>query len=99
MPAGGAGPDNRAALRQEARRCGIEERRRGYYFRTFSGKRNFAPPIEQSDWFELKTVQLDNGALIWSRTDEGRFPDVKELKQRIRDRVAPERALGHSDRR
>ena len=38
------------------------------------------------------------GELIFSRAREGRFPEAKELKQVIRDRVAPERALGHSDR-
>lgn len=37
--------------------------------------------------------------LIWSRSDEGRFPDIKELKQLVRDRVAPERDLGHTDRK
>src|SRR5690348_3520966 len=36
--------------------------------------------------------------LVWSRKDEGRFPDIAELKQRVRDRVAPERDLGHADR-
>ena len=36
--------------------------------------------------------------LIWSRKQEGRFPEVKEVKQRVRDRIAPERNLGHSDR-
>lgn len=36
--------------------------------------------------------------LIWSRRQEGRFPEAKEIKQRIRDRVAPARSLGHSDR-
>ena len=41
-------------------------------------------------------VRLDD-RLIWSRAAEGRFPDVKELKQRIRDVVAPGRSLGHSD--
>lgn len=39
------------------------------------------------------------GAVVWSRKDEGRFPDIAELKQRVRDRVAPERDLGHVDRR
>ena len=39
-----------------------------------------------------------NAELIWSRKDEGRFPELKELKQRVRDRVAPDKALGHSDR-
>ena len=37
------------------------------------------------------------GVLIWSRKAEGRFPEMKELKQRLRDRIAPDRALGHSD--
>ena len=42
-------------------------------------------------------ITLD-GETIWSRAAEGRFPELKELKQRVRDRVAPDRALGHSDR-
>lgn len=42
-------------------------------------------------------ISLD-GEMIWSRTAEGRFPELKELKQLVRDRVAPDRALGHSDR-
>jgi selenoprotein W-related protein len=41
-------------------------------------------------------VRLD-GSQIWSRAQEGRFPELKELKQRVRDVVAPGRALGHSD--
>ena len=36
---------------------------------------------------------------VWSRADQGRFPEMKELKQLVRDRVAPERDLGHSARR
>jgi selenoprotein W-related protein len=42
-------------------------------------------------------VRLDE-ALIWSRDIDGGFPEPKELKQRIRDRIAPMRSLGHSDR-
>ena len=41
-------------------------------------------------------VRLD-GKLVWSRKEHGRFPDIKELKQLVRDQVAPERGLGHSD--
>ena len=41
-------------------------------------------------------VRVD-GATVWSRKKEGRFPELKELKQLIRDRVAPDKALGHSD--
>ena len=40
-----------------------------------------------------------DGATVWSRAAEGRFPEITELKQRVRDRVAPERDLGHSDRK
>jgi selenoprotein W-related protein len=36
--------------------------------------------------------------LVWSRAQQGRFPEMKELKQLIRDRVAPGKELGHSDR-
>jgi selenoprotein W-related protein len=43
-------------------------------------------------------VRLD-GVLIWSRREAGRFPEPKELKQRIRDIVAPDRSLGHSEPR
>lgn len=42
-------------------------------------------------------VQVD-GATVWSRKAEGGFPDIKELKQRVRDRIAPDKPLGHSDK-
>ena len=42
-------------------------------------------------------VHVD-GALLFSRAVEGRFPELRELKQRVRDRVAPGRDLGHSER-
>lgn len=35
--------------------------------------------------------------ILWSREREGGFPETKELKQRVRDRVAPEKNLGHSE--
>ena len=37
-------------------------------------------------------------ALLWERKRDGGFPDIKVLKQLVRDRIAPERDLGHSDR-
>ncbi|WP_247231277.1 SelT/SelW/SelH family protein [Telluribacter sp. SYSU D00476] len=36
--------------------------------------------------------------VLWDRKREGRFPEPKEVKQLIRDRIDPERSLGHSDR-
>jgi selenoprotein W-related protein len=35
---------------------------------------------------------------IWSRAAAGRFPDIKELKQLVRDQIAPAKTLGHSER-
>lgn len=42
-------------------------------------------------------VRLDNH-IIFSRKEQGRFPESKELKQRVRDCIAPDKPLGHSDR-
>lgn len=42
-------------------------------------------------------VRVD-GDTLWSRKAAGRFPELKELKQLVRDRVAPGKDLGHSDR-
>lgn len=36
--------------------------------------------------------------LIWSRTRDGGFPEIAELKRRVRDVVAPGRKLGHVER-
>jgi selenoprotein W-related protein len=36
--------------------------------------------------------------VLWSRAEKGRFPEIREIKQLVRDRIAPERPLGHSDR-
>lgn len=38
-----------------------------------------------------------DGELIWSRRDAGCFPELKVIKQRIRDVIAPDKSLGHSD--
>jgi selenoprotein W-related protein len=45
--------------------------------------------------FEIRV----DGELLWSRKVAGRFPEITELKQLVRDRVAPGRDLGHVDRR
>jgi len=42
------------------------------------------------------TVLLD-GDEVFSRKKEARFPESKELKQLIRDRIEPDMSLGHSD--
>ncbi|KAB2880366.1 MAG: SelT/SelW/SelH family protein [Albidovulum sp.] len=42
-------------------------------------------------------IRLD-GDLLWERKRDGGFPDVKTLKQMVRDRIDPARDLGHLDR-
>ncbi len=42
-------------------------------------------------------VRVD-AAEVFNRATAGRFPEAKELKQAVRDLIAPQRSLGHSDR-
>jgi selenoprotein W-related protein len=37
--------------------------------------------------------------LLWERKRDGGFPDARTLKNLVRDRLFPERALGHSEGR
>jgi selenoprotein W-related protein len=39
-----------------------------------------------------------DGELLWERKRDGGFPEVKQLKQMVRDRIDPDRDLGHIDR-
>ena len=38
------------------------------------------------------------GQLIWERKRDGGFPDIAELKRRVRDVLFPDRDLGHLDK-
>mmetsp|Transcript_70518 Transcript_70518/g.210278 ORF Transcript_70518/g.210278 Transcript_70518/m.210278 type:complete len:158 (-) Transcript_70518:59-532(-) len=51
------------------------------------------PSVEVSGVFDIYVDEK----LIWCRKAEGRFPEAKEVKQRVRDLLVPERDLGHSD--
>ncbi|MGE6165597.1 SelT/SelW/SelH family protein [Aeromonas rivipollensis] len=42
---------------------------------------------------------LVNGIQVWDRVVDEGFPEAKEIKQRVRDLIAPERDLGHADRK
>lgn len=51
-------------------------------------------PSETSGTFLISV----NDKLIFDRKTEGRFPEIKELKQLVRDLVCSDKNLGHSDR-
>ena len=40
-----------------------------------------------------------NGNVVWSRKEKGRFPEITELKKVVRDVIAPQKDLGHIDRK
>jgi len=42
------------------------------------------------------TVEID-GETIWDRAVDGGFPEITVLKRAVRDRVAPDKPLGHTD--
>lgn len=43
-------------------------------------------------------VRVD-GEMIWSRAQRSRFPEITEIKQIVRDHIAPGRSLGHTDKK
>jgi len=59
-------------------------------------------PLNSEDTGGRFRVWLSNGGepvLMWDRKIEGGFPELKDLKQRIRDQIQPEKSLGHSDKK
>ncbi len=52
-----------ARTKEEAGKLKIEHP--GYYFRSFSGKRNYAPPMSESTWFRFTNIELNNDPDGW----------------------------------
>lgn len=52
-------------------------------------------PSETSGTYLVKV----NEGIIFDRREAGRFPEIKELKQVVRDQVNSEKSLGHSDKK
>lgn len=44
------------------------------------------------------TITVDK-KIVFDRKVHGGFADVKEIKQRVRDVVSPDKSLGHSDKK
>lgn len=51
-------------------------------------------PSETSGKYSIRIDEV----VVFDRKEQGRFPEIKELKQLIRDVVCPEKNLGHSDK-
>jgi selenoprotein W-related protein len=43
-------------------------------------------------------IRIDD-VIVFDRRVAGHFPEIKELKQLVRDVVAPDKSLGHSDKK
>lgn len=52
-------------------------------------------PSEVAGRYTIRTSQQE----IFDRKREGRFPEIKELKQLMRDCISPEKDLGHSEKK
>lgn len=52
-------------------------------------------PSEVNGTFIIRVNEQE----IFDRRKTGRFPEVKELKQQVRDLVNPDKSLGHSDKK
>lgn len=52
-------------------------------------------PSEVSGVYQVRV----NDQVIFDRKEAGRFPEIKELKQLVRDQVNPGKDLGHSDKK
>ncbi|AXY73309.1 SelT/SelW/SelH family protein [Paraflavitalea soli] len=44
------------------------------------------------------TIYIDE-EIVFDRKESGHFPEIKELKQLVRDVVNPAKSLGHSDKK
>lgn len=48
--------------------------------------------------YQIRVETADASKLVWDRATEGGFPEIKLLKQRVRDEIAPEKDLGHAEK-
>ncbi|MBX6380816.1 MAG: SelT/SelW/SelH family protein [Thermoflavifilum aggregans] len=51
-------------------------------------------PSETGGTYQIRVDDV----LIFDRKQEDGFPEIKILKQRVRDQINPQKSLGHADR-
>lgn len=49
--------------------------------------------------FTVEVVDGGTTTTVWDRATDGGFPEITVLKRSVRDLVAPDKPLGHSDHR
>ena len=96
---------------KEAEKMGIEPDKRRFYFNSYNGKLNFAPPIEQKLWFKLESVDLENAfpgdnvgvVTMWLPPSAGEMAlspgDIERIKAKVGKAVAEVMGLNHHDDR
>ena len=55
------------------------------------------PSINCRSCNEHRPLKKERSLWLWDNATSERFPEVKELKQLVRDRVTPQKDLGHSE--
>lgn len=53
--------------------------------------------LQPSETSGKYNIRIDED-VIFDRKEQGCFPEIKELKQLVRDVVCPDKSLGHSDK-
>lgn len=67
-------------------------------FRTRLGEVALVPGTGGVFRVELDPGDGRPGVLLWDRARDGGFPEIPPLKKAVRDAVAPDLSLGHTDR-
>ena len=49
--------------------------------------------------FRIEVTLDGHETSVWNRKRDGGFPEITDLKRRVRDVIAPDKPLGHSDRK
>lgn len=48
--------------------------------------------------FRIEVTTAAGTTSVWNRKRDGGFPEITDLKRRVRDLIAPGKSLGHGDR-
>jgi selenoprotein W-related protein len=54
--------------------------------------------LQPSETSGAYLISVDD-QIIFDRKEAGHFPEIKTLKQLVRDKVNPDKSLGHADRK